>query len=218
LLVRKATFHKLRKPSFTGGTITISSAAYDGYFLKADHERFEDGSVNYLDIPAVANGLDFISGLNIQFINDRIKQLSAYFLQQLELLKHDNESGLIRLYGPAHTEKRGATFLLNFIDAEGQTYPFQMIESRANAAQISLRSGCFCNPGIDELNHRISAENLRSFFLNRKSGDYDEMIQHLGRWRGAVRVSLGYPTTKADIDKFAAFAKGFLNKTIGATL
>jgi selenocysteine lyase/cysteine desulfurase len=188
---------------------------YDGYFLKPDHDRFEDGTVNYLDIPAISNGLDFISGLNIQFINDRIKQLSAYFLQQLRQLKHDNGSSLIRLYGPAHTEKRGATFLLNFIDAAGQMYPFQEIEDCANAALISLRSGCFCNPGIDELNHRISAEDLRNFFLNREHGDYHEMIRHLGRWRGAMRVSLGYPTTKADIDKFAGFAKGFLNKTIG---
>jgi selenocysteine lyase/cysteine desulfurase len=71
LLIKRSTFHKLRKPSFAGGTITISSAGYDGYFLKSDHERFEDGTVNYLDIPAITNGLDFISSLNMEFINDR---------------------------------------------------------------------------------------------------------------------------------------------------
>ena len=212
LLIKKSAFSKLKKPSFAGGTITISSAGYDAYFLKPDHERFEDGTVNYLGIPAIMDGLDFISTVNIEFINARMKQLSAYFLQGLGRLTHDNGLPLIRLYGPAHTEKRGATFLLNFVDAKGRMYPFQHIEACANEAMISLRSGCFCNPGIDEINHGISADDLKNFFLNRKHGDYYEMIEHLGRWRGALRVSLGYPTVKADIDKFAAFARRFLNK------
>lgn len=218
LLIKRSKFHRLKKPSFAGGTITISSAGYDGYFLKEDHQRFEDGTVNYLDIPAITNGLDLMSGLTMEFINDRIKQLSAFFLQHVQQLKHDNGSPLIRLYGPAHTEKRGATFLLNFIDAEGNMYPFQHIEDCANAAMISLRSGCFCNPGIDETNHGISADDLKNFFTGREQGDYHEMIRHLGRWRGAVRVSMGYPTTKADIRKFFIFAGGFLNKRMPVNL
>lgn len=83
---------------------------------------------------------------------------------------------------------------------------------------ISLRSGCFCNPGIDEINHGISADDLKNFFINREHGDYHEMIQYLGRWRGAVRVSLGYPTTKGDIQKFFIFAGKFLNKKMTVTL
>ena len=218
LLIRRSAFHKLKKPSFAGGTITISSAGYDGYFLKPDHERFEDGTVNYLDIPAITNGLDFVSALGMQRIGERIRRLSAYLLERIQQLKHDNGRPLIRLYGPANPEKRGATFLMNFMDAGGRMYPFQEIEDRANAAMISLRSGCFCNPGIDELNHGISGEELRNFFVSRNEGDYHEMIGHLGRWRGAVRVSLGYPTTRGDIEKFAGFARGFLNKKMEAGL
>ena len=56
LLVRKDKFQKLRKPAYAGGTITLSSAGYDSYFLKQDHEKFENGTVNYLGIPAVLNG------------------------------------------------------------------------------------------------------------------------------------------------------------------
>jgi selenocysteine lyase/cysteine desulfurase len=214
LLIRKSVFDKLKKPSFAGGTITISSVRYPGYFLKSGHERFENGTVNYLGIPAVTNGLDFISRLSMDFICNRIKQLSCYFLERLQQLKHENGLSLIRLYGPDRVENRGATFLLNFIDAGGSVYPFQHIEDCANAALISLRSGCFCNPGIDETNHDISTIDLKNFFMNRKHGDYYSMIEHLGKWRGAVRVSMGYPTTKADIDKFFNFAKRFLNKTM----
>jgi molybdenum cofactor sulfurtransferase len=212
LLIKKSKFNKLKKPSFAGGTITISSARYDGYFLKQDHERFENGTVNYLDIPAITNGLNFISNLNMQTISNRIKQLCELFLQKLLQLKHDNGLPLIKLYGPEHTEKRGGTFLMNFIDVAGQMYPFQQIEDCANAGMIALRSGCFCNPGIDEINHQLSANDLKDFFINRKEGDYNDMINHLGKLRGAVRVSIGFPTTIADIEKFIGFAKKFLNK------
>jgi len=118
------------------------------------------------------------------------------------------------LYGPAHTEMRGATFLFNLTDKAGQVYPFQRVEDGANRAGISLRSGCFCNPGIDELNHGISAEELETFFENRKTADYHEMIGHLGRWRGALRISLGYPTIKSDIEKFFSFAGKILDKNL----
>ena len=104
--------------------------------------------------------------------------------------------------------------MLNFMDEDGRIYPFQYIEHCANKVMISLRSGCFCNPGIDEINHKISVQDLENFFATRTHGDYDDMINHLGKWRGAVRISLGYPTTKADIEKFFSFAAQFLDKKI----
>ncbi len=93
-------------------------------------------------------------------------------------------------------------------------YPFQFIEDRANEENISLRSGCFCNPGIDETNHDLAAEDLQRFFKSREHGDYFDMIKHLGKLRGAVRVSLGFPTTKEDIMRFISFSKKFLNKRV----
>ncbi|MEO8413252.1 MAG: aminotransferase class V-fold PLP-dependent enzyme [Ginsengibacter sp.] len=219
LLVKKSKLHKLKKPWFAGGTITISAAKYNGYFLKLDHEKFEDGTVNYLGIPAVTDGLHYIRSIGIQNINSRIKELGECFLRHVLPLRHDNGSPLIKLYGPATTNNRGGTFLVNFLDVAGEMYPFQFIEDRANAEMISLRSGCFCNPGIDEINHNVSAGDLQLFFKLREHGDYFDMIRHLRKLRGAVRVSIGFPTTKADIMRFISFAKKFLNKkTPGETL
>ena len=214
LLVKKSKFHKLKKPWYAGGTITISSARYNGYFLKRDHEKFEDGTVNYLDIPAITNGLNYITAIGMKNISSRIKELCDFLLRNLLQLKHDNGLPLIKLYGPANTDNRGGTFLINFLDANGEMYPFQFIEDRANEETISLRSGCFCNPGIDETNHDLSADDLQLFFKSREHGDYFDMIRHLGKLRGAVRVSLGFPTTKKDITRFISFSKKFLNKKV----
>ncbi len=214
LLVKKSKFDKLKKPSFAGGTVTLSAVTYSGYFLKEDHEKFENGTINYLDIPAITNGLEFINTIDIDYINTRIKELSQYFLSVLTKLRHDNGKPLIKLYGPENTENRGGTFLLNFFDTNGQQYPFAYIEQLANANNISLRTGCFCNPGIDETIHCLSAEQLKNYFTGREHGDYYDMINFLGKLRGAVRVSIGFPTIIADIEKFKLFARTLLNKTV----
>jgi selenocysteine lyase/cysteine desulfurase len=53
LLVKKSKFEKLFKPSYAGGTITLSSVGYGGYYLKGS-EKFENGTVNYLRICCIA--------------------------------------------------------------------------------------------------------------------------------------------------------------------
>jgi molybdenum cofactor sulfurtransferase len=214
LLVKKSTFNKLKKPWFAGGNITLSAVNYPSYFLKPDHEKFENGTVNYLNIPAITYGLDFITAIGIDTINSRIKDLSSLLFSNLTVLGHDNGVPLIKLYGPADTENRGGTFSMNFLDVNGQPYSTDYIEKMANAEMISLRTGCFCNPGIDELNHSISAEQLNQYFTSRDQGDYDDMMNFLGKMRGAVRVSIGLPTTAADIGKFIRFVKTLANKRV----
>ena len=85
-----------------------------------------------------------------------------------------------------------------------------------NIEMISLRTGCFCNPGIDELNNCISADQLREYFTSRISGDQNDMVSFMRITRGAIRLSVGCPTSYADIEKFICFAGKFLNKTINS--
>ncbi len=214
LMVRKSKMEKLKKPWFAGGTVAVSSVRHNGYFLKPDHERFEDGTVNYLDIPAITNGLDFMTAIGIENISSRIKGLSGLFLLQLDHLRHGNALPLIKLFGPKTTAGRGGSFLINFFDVHGKQYPFQYIEQLANENKISLRTGCFCNPGIDEISSNLSADQLEKYFANREYGDADDMVQFLGKRRGAVRISIGIPTTIADMEKFIRFAKTLLNRAV----
>ena len=41
------------RPWFAGGTITIASVQGDGHYLHDDEAAFEDGTVDYLNLPAV---------------------------------------------------------------------------------------------------------------------------------------------------------------------
>lgn len=214
LLVKKSKINKLIKRWFAGGTVALSAVGYNGYFLKSGHERFENGTVSYLTIPAITNGLNFISAIGIDNINKWVKELSGYFINSLLTLKHENGQPMIRLYGPLDTKNRGGTFLINFFDTHGQQYPFEYIEQQANTENISLRTGCFCNPGVDEINNCLLENQLKKYFTSRHHGDYEDMIGFLGKMRGAIRVSIGFPTTRSDLNKFISFAKKFLNRAI----
>ncbi len=207
LLVKKSKFNKLCKPWFAGGTVTLASVKSAHHFLANNHERYENGTLNYLDIPALKIGLDHIGNIGIDRINARVNSLSHYLFDQLKILKHANGISKVKIYGPKNREKTGGTLIMNFFDAQGRTIPFEEVEHKANACNISLRTGCFCNPGIDEINNDLSPEELTDFFTANIQGGYREMINALQKMRGAARISVGIATTKADLDYFIAFAK-----------
>lgn len=214
LLVRKDSFTKLEKKWFAGGTVSFVSVNVDGYYLINNHERFENGTINYLEIPAIENGLKFIESIGIDRINLRVKELTQYLIDQLKDLKHDNGVHLLKIFGPSTLENRGGNIILNFYDAADKTYPFEMVQELSNKENISVRSGCFCNPGIDEINSCVTNEELQKFYSSRDKTDYQGMLEVLGKMRGAIRVSVGLATNKNDLDHFIAFAKSLRNKGI----
>ncbi len=212
LLVRKSKFDLLKKPWFAGGTVTAVSVNYGGYFLASDHERFENGTVNYLDIPAISRGLDFIEGIGMDRINRRVKHLTQQLIQQMQALRHTNGTPLIRMFGPTDLNLKGGTIIFNVNDPSSHAFPFEEVEQQANAALISLRTGCFCNPGIDEVNNCVSTEDLAKYFSSRNTGNYHDMFEFLGKMRGAIRISVGIPTTMGDIERFVQFLQKFKDK------
>jgi molybdenum cofactor sulfurtransferase len=77
LLVRRETLAKLRRPWFAGGTITIASVQGDGHYYADAEAAFEDGTVDYLNIPAVEIGLRHIDKIGIDHIHDRVLRSRA---------------------------------------------------------------------------------------------------------------------------------------------
>jgi selenocysteine lyase/cysteine desulfurase len=76
-----------------------------------------------------------------------------------------------------------------------------------------LRTGCFCNPGADEIAHGLSAADLTPFFNRAEPVFMDEFIIAMGdKTTGAVRISLGLVSTFADAYRFVAFARTFVDQ------
>jgi selenocysteine lyase/cysteine desulfurase len=217
LLARKAALAKLRRPWFAGGTVEVASVQGDRYYLHAGGEAFEDGTLNYLALLAVAIGLRHIAGIGLETIHTRVTCLTGWLLDALCALHHSNGTPLIHIYGPVETHARGGTVTLNLNDPDGHYIDLQVVEERANRANISLRTGCFCNPGGSELALGISGEKIISCFAQFQQlthqvtrDDYRRCID--AKSIGAVRVSVGLATTFTDVYRFAQFARGFLDQ------
>jgi selenocysteine lyase/cysteine desulfurase len=215
LLARRTALAKLRRPWFAGGTITVASVQGDKYYLAEGPEAFEDGTLNYLTLPAVAIGLQHIQRIGMEAIHTRVMGLTGYLLRELTALTHASGVPLVSVYGPVENEMRGGTVTLNFYDSSGHFIDHRLVEQRANAARISLRTGCFCNPGDGELALGISADELTSCFVRHDRLTLDEFRRCIDdKSTGAVRISVGLATNFADVYTCVAFARTFLDKTV----
>lgn len=210
LFIRKDTFNKLQKPWFAGGTVSFAAVNEPMFTLIKNHERFEDGTINYLQIPAIKSGLDYIEKIGIDNINKRVLEHTTFLLNQFQELQHSNGSPLISVYGPKNTTSRGGTLIFNVLDDKGNPIPFTEVEGKANALNISIRTGCFCNPGIDEINNCLSTQDVAKYYTIKGDATYLEMINFLGKMRGAVRISVGFVTNQKDLNVLLDFLKTFI--------
>jgi len=215
LIARKETLSKLSRSWFAGGTTSVASVRGNKFYPADAPFKFEDGTVNFLNIPAVEIGLHHLQEVGYKNIHNRVECLTGFLLDQMQSLKHANGQLLIQIYGPLTTEKRGGTIALNFFNSDGEIIPKNLLESEANQRKISIRMGFFCNPGAGEVALNISTDELASCFTRpvyaERISDQDFQRCIDPKASGAVRVSLGLVSNQADVMAFLDFARFFLD-------
>ena len=207
LLVRKQALARLRRPWFAGGTIATVSVQGDWHALADGEPAFEDGTVNYLSLPAVEQGIRHIEGIGIDTIHTRVACLTDWLLDELAALRYRNGRPVVQIHGPQTMHRRGGTVAFNFLRPDGSLVDVRVVDSRAADHGVSLRTGCFCNPGAAELVYEIPPDALLRRTGSPSSSDH---LRALGiESGGAVRVSLGVATTFRDVHRFMQFASTF---------
>jgi len=214
LLARRDSLALLERPWFAGGTITVASVQGDTHYMADDEAAFEDGTVNYLSLPAVEIGLDHLTDVGIEMIHERVRCLTGWLLGKLTAVRHANGDPVIRIYGPLDTDGRGGTVTMNFYDPSGRFFDHRVVEARANEHNISLRTGCFCNPGGGETALGISRPELVACFSQSQEHlTLDDLRLCIdGKSSGAVRVSLGIVSNFADVYRFVEFVREFVDR------
>ncbi|MCL4367655.1 MAG: hypothetical protein M1337_00525 [Actinobacteria bacterium] len=84
----------------------------------------------------------------------------------------------------------------------------------AGKERISLRTGCFCNPGDGEVAHEIKREEMAACFEESAAlVTFEECYRIIqdatGKVPNTIRVSLGVASNFADIFQFVRFLTGF---------
>ncbi len=132
-------------------------------------------------------------------------------LRVLTELRHANGAPAATVHGPEAVERRGATIAFNFLHPDGRIVDERYVDCLAQRHSISLRTGCFCNPGAGEIAFTISRETLvgGEFGAGMSLDDYAQAIGLPSG--GAVRASLGIASNGADIERFAEFAAEFVD-------
>ncbi|KAH9920973.1 pyridoxal phosphate-dependent transferase [Fomitopsis serialis] len=204
---------KLERPWFAGGTVDVVQAPGNIVTMTSEmHERFEDGTINYLNLPAITDGLRFLSAY-LPFLPLRLSCLMHHLLGSLTALQHDttgtpivrilSRTPLRRLRAVGEQSDTGSVVSLIFLFPSGEMVPNTFIEYAAARSSISLRTGCMCNPG-----GAASILGLRDAMAALPSDvTLAAFEKHMGHELGVVRISLGLASDFRDVYRVVRFAE-----------
>ncbi len=218
LLARREVLAKLVRPWFAGGTITVASVQREDWYHLADAPTgFEDGTPDYLNLPAVTGGLRHMQSIGVSTIHRRVRALAGWLLEEIVRIRHSNGSSVVQLFGPADMDRRGATIALQLLDPAGLPYDVYEIELAAGRQLISIRTGCFCNPGDGEVAHDLTRDDMALCF--RDEGAVTSLLEcqrvihdATGKVPNTLRVSLGVISDFADVYRFLRFVAGYRDR------
>jgi selenocysteine lyase/cysteine desulfurase len=112
---------------------------------------------------------------------------------------------------------RGGTVTMNFYDPSGRLLDYRRIDELAGLERISLRTGCFCNPGAGETAEGLTEDDMRAGMAEGADMTLPRFLQVMqhrgGKSAGAIRVSLGLVSNLADVERFLRFAAGFRDQS-----
>lgn len=156
-------------------------------------------------------GLRYLDRVGIETIHRRVGALGEWLIDQLGSMRHENGAPATTIYGPRSSERRGATIAFNFLHPDGRIVDERYVDRIASQHNVSLRTGCFCNPGAGEVAFTISRETLLGgeFGEGMSLGDYVDAIGLPSS--GAIRASLGLVSNFQDVQRFMSFASRFTN-------
>ncbi|XP_068003863.1 molybdenum cofactor sulfurase [Melanerpes formicivorus] len=210
LLVNNRIAPLLKKTYFGGGTAAAYLAGEDFYVPKKSiAERFEDGTVSFLDIIALKHGFDILEKLTggMEKIKQHTFALAHYTYTVLSTLKYANGAPVVRIYNNtdfSSPDTQGPIINFNVLDEHGEVIGFSQVDKMANLYNIHLRTGCFCNTGACQMHLGISNEDIqRNLQAGHVCGDDIDLVD--GHPTGSVRISFGYMSSFEDAQTFLNF-------------
>ncbi|XP_075388687.1 molybdenum cofactor sulfurase [Tenrec ecaudatus] len=210
LLVNQRVAPLLRKTYFGGGTAAAYLAGEDYYVPRQSvDERFEDGTISFLDVIALKHGFDSLERLTggMEKVRQHTFTLAKYTYTALSALRYPNGAPVVRIYSDSEfssPDVQGPIINFNVLDDQGSVIGYSQVDKMASLYNIHVRTGCFCNTGACQRHLEISNERIKKHLqAGHVCGDNLDLID--GHPTGSVRISFGYMSTVEDAQAFLSF-------------
>jgi len=218
LIVNKEVAKEMNINYFAGGTVVMAAADRD-WKVFPDYlpPKYEAGTLNFLGILGLKYGFNRLP--NIEIIKRHTYALTRVLYTELNKLIYPNGKKAVEIYGNhehANYDNQGPIVAFNVMNqhyTEGGSYPrhvsFMTVNKFLSQKNIHVRVGCTCNPG--SCLNSLNVTSLAAVAVTDPNTPATTTLE--GKQYGAIRVSIGYPTTISDIRKFVKAMKEFL-KTV----
>lgn len=212
LVVKNDNIEYLRKMGFSGGTVVMATCGKDFALLQPRGcSRFEDGTVPYLSIISLKEGLNKLNEIGIENISKHTWCLSRELFLRLSMIRHSNGRPVVKFYGNIMKNDpkiQGPIITVNFLNSKGGYIGYNEVMTNARKENINIRVGCFCNPGACTRANNLNDDQVEEYY-NKKTSCHDSIDIIDGIPLGAVRISLGAYSTLEDIEAFAKFVENY---------
>ncbi|KAI8806455.1 pyridoxal phosphate-dependent transferase [Cladochytrium replicatum] len=231
LIVRKTAASVLRPTYFGGGNVSAvtldhaTESAYAAFSYNSKfrsnsrhlpkstiYERFEFGTLPFLEILSLRHGFEYIENKlgGWESVSDHVLSLAEVARKRMKNLHHDSTNRPVcRIYEDDLLSERfslGPIINFNVLNDDGSVVGHSIVMKLAIANKISLRAGCFCNPGACEATLGFTSEDVIRNAQGSSHHCWDEKdILDNHAPAGSLRISLGFLNTPDDIDGFLNF-------------
>lgn len=215
LIIKKEVAKEMKISYFAGGTVVMAAADRD-WKVFPDYlpPKYEAGTLNFLGILGLKHAFKHFP--NIEVIHRHTYALTRVLFTELNKLKFSNGTKAVEIYGNhehATLDNQGPIVTFNILNNK-HTYngqfpkhiPLVSINEFLAKKNIHVRVGCTCNPG--SCLNSLNVTSLAAVAVTDPNTPVNTMLD--GKQYGAVRVSVGYPTTINDIRKFVRAIKEFI--------
>jgi len=153
LIVKVDAIDFLKKVFWAGGSVALATSHDNFHVLKCrPTERFEDGTVAFLDIISLKHGFQQIEKMGgIRSIQAHVQCLTEWMYDALSSLKHSNGEPLVKIFGKHgmsdSRELQGGILNFEILGSDGKILSYKSFEREAARSGFHIRTGIECNPG-----------------------------------------------------------------------
>jgi len=211
LVMKTSLLQMFRKRYFGGGAVSAVAADAHWQVFRPDTGRFEDGTLNFLDILALEHCFNFMDAINWDKLQARVHGIAEECRMRMRGLSHGNKSPVVQFYETG--DSLGPIIAFNLLSSDGTTVGYNSVATLASINNIHLRVGCFCNPAACQTYLGLSAENVKDNYEihGHVCGDSKDIVD--GHATGAIRISFGMSSSIKDIDSWMSFLRTFFVET-----